>query len=102
MEKRKAHYDLEDIKAVVRDPTIFPFTARARREGSALGLEPQEMREVILALSRSDCFKSMTTDQDNRVWQDVYYSKTPYGQDVYIKLTLYNDGRPVVISFHKP
>lgn len=101
MEKRKAHYNLEDIKVVVRDPTIFPFTASARRGAYALGLEPQEMREVVLSLSHSDCFKSMTTDHDNRVWQDVYYSKTPYGQDVYIKLTLYTDGRPVVISFNK-
>jgi len=101
MEKRKAHYNLEDVKAVVRDPTIYPFTASARRGGSAMGLTPQEMREVVLSLSRSECVKSMTTDQDNRVWQDVYNSKTLSGQDVYIKLTLYDDGRPVVISFKK-
>ena len=59
MEKRKP-YNLEEVKAVVRDPNFYPFTASARRGGNALGLKPQEMREVVLSLSLSDFFKSMT------------------------------------------
>jgi len=83
---------------VVRDPNFYPFTASARRGGNALGLKPQEMREVVLSLSPSDFFKSMTTNQDNRVWQDVYYGTTPSDHSAYIKITGYTDGRPPVIS----
>jgi hypothetical protein len=43
MEKRKPHYDLEEVKSAVANPRINPFTASARREGAALGLTPQEM-----------------------------------------------------------
>ncbi|MEW6349408.1 MAG: type II toxin-antitoxin system MqsR family toxin [Thermodesulfobacteriota bacterium] len=100
MEKRnKPYYRLEEIKAVVANPNIYPFTRTARREGLALGLEPSEMRDVILSLSAADFIKSMTTYLDNRVWQDVYHGKTKDERPVYIKLTGYTDGRPPVISF---
>ncbi len=99
MEKRKPHYDLEAVKKMVADPSIYPFTARARREGTALGLKPQEMREVVLSLSSTDFYKSMTTYQDNKVWQDVYHGMTQDGKAVYIKITGYTDGRPPIISF---
>ena len=99
MEKRKPHYNLAEIKAVVRDPNFNPFTVSARRGGIALGLTPREMREVVLSLSQSDFFKSMTTALDKSVWQDVYYGATPSNHSVYIKITGYNDGRPPIISF---
>jgi motility quorum-sensing regulator / GCU-specific mRNA interferase toxin len=99
MEKRKPHYDLAEVKAVVADPRSNPFTATARRGGSFLGLTPQEMREVVLALSPNDFYKSMTTIQDNAIWQDVYHGITQYGDLVYIKITGYTDGRPPIIQF---
>jgi motility quorum-sensing regulator / GCU-specific mRNA interferase toxin len=99
MEKRTRHYNLEDVKAVVADPGIYPFTASARRGGAALGLTPQQMRDVVLSLSAADFRKSMTAHQDNRIWQDVYHGRTQDGVVVYIKITGYTDGRPPVISF---
>lgn len=57
------------------------------------------MRLVVLALSRSDFFKSMTTHADHREWQDVYSGATEDGIAVYIKVTAYTDGRPPVIQF---
>jgi motility quorum-sensing regulator/GCU-specific mRNA interferase toxin len=99
MEKRKPHYELAEVKKVVSDPNSHPFTASARAGGVALGLTPQEMREVVLSLSPSDFVKSMTTILDNRVWQDVYSGATPSGHSVYIKITGYTDRRPPVISF---
>ncbi len=87
------------MKKIVADPGIFPFTATARREGALLGLNPQEMRQVVLSLSRGDFYKSMTTLHDNTVWQDVYHGMTQSGHEVYIKITGYTDGRPPVIQF---
>ena len=48
MEKRKPHYNLKEIKRVIRDPNSHPFTASARHGGIELGLTPHEMKEVVL------------------------------------------------------
>lgn len=99
MEKRTPHYNLSDIQAVVAIPTSRPFTVTALRGGLELGLSEVEMRLVVLALSRRDFYKSMTTHADHRDWQDVYHGVTEDGTEVYIKITAYNDGRPPVIQF---
>jgi motility quorum-sensing regulator/GCU-specific mRNA interferase toxin len=99
MEKRTPHYSLTDIKAVVAAPTSHPFTVTALRGGLELGLSEPEMRLVVLALSRRDFYKSMTTHADHRDWQDVYHGVTEDGTEVYIKITAYSDGRPPVIQF---
>ncbi len=97
-EKRRPHYDLAAIKRIVADPNSQPFTRTALQGGLALGLKEPEMRSVVLALSRGDFSKSMTTNSDHRIWQDVYHGKTPDGTAVYIKITHYTDGSPPVIQ----
>jgi len=99
MEKRTPHYRLRDVQTLVADPQSRPFTVTALRGGLALGLTEAEMREVVLALSRGDFHKAMTTRGDSRIWQDVYHGTTPDGSAVYIKITGYADGRPPVIQF---
>jgi motility quorum-sensing regulator/GCU-specific mRNA interferase toxin len=99
MEKRTPHYSLTDIQAVVAAPTSRLFTVTALRGGLELGLSEPEMRLVVLALSRRDFYKSMTTHADHRAWQDVYHGVTEDGAEVYIKITAYSDGRPPVIQF---
>jgi motility quorum-sensing regulator/GCU-specific mRNA interferase toxin len=44
----------------------------------------------------ADFYKSMTTHDDHRVWQDVYRPTTPAGE-VYLKLTVVDD--VLVVSF---
>lgn len=99
MEKRKPHYKLADVQAVVADPKSRPFTATALRGGLALGLTEQDMRQVVLALTRRDFYKSMTAYADCQVWQDVYHGMTRDGEPVYIKITGFTDDRPPVIQF---
>lgn len=99
MEKKTPHYNLADIKAIVASPASRPFTATALRGGLDLGLTEQEMRLVVLALSRHNFYKSMTTHADCKEWQDVYHGITEDGCEVYIKITAYTDGRPPVIQF---
>lgn len=98
MEKRTPHYNLADVQAVVADQTSRPFTATALRGGLDLGLTETEMRVVVLALSRQDFYKSMTTHADHREWQDVYHGVTEEGLSAYIKITVYSD-RPPIIQF---
>ena len=54
------------------------------------------MLAVVMALTRADFFKSMTSHADHRVWQDVYRPTTPAGK-VYLKLTVVDD--VLIVSF---
>ena len=98
MEKRTPHYSLSVVQAVVASPASRPFTVTALRGGLELGLSEPEMRQVVLALSHREFYKSMTTHADHKEWQDVYHGKTEDGIEVYIKITAYAD-RPPVIQF---
>jgi len=99
MEKRTPHYNLSKVQQTVTDPESQPFTITALRGGLELGLMEQDMRQVVLALSRRDFYKTMTTHKDHQVWQDVYHGMTRDGILVYIKITDFTDGRPPVIQF---
>jgi motility quorum-sensing regulator/GCU-specific mRNA interferase toxin len=99
MEKHTPHYKLSKVQKTVADQESQPFTITALRGGLELGLMEQEMRQVVLALSRRDFYKAMTTHKDHRVWQDVYHRMTRDGISVYIKITDFTDGRPPVIQF---
>ena len=59
-------------------------------------MELAEMLAVLMALTPSDFYKSMTTHADNKVWQDVYRPSTDAG-DVYLKLTVIDD--VLILSF---
>jgi motility quorum-sensing regulator/GCU-specific mRNA interferase toxin len=99
MEKRKPHYDLAKVQGVVRNPDINPFTIAASDGGVQMGLNDDEMRQVILNLTRANFHKSMTTHANSQYWQDVYHGETQDGDAVYIKITDYPDGRPPIIQF---
>jgi motility quorum-sensing regulator/GCU-specific mRNA interferase toxin len=61
MEKLKPHYMLSEVQKIVSNPDSQPFTITALRGGLELGLTEQEMRQAVLALSRRDFYKAMTT-----------------------------------------
>ncbi|APV40922.1 motility quorum-sensing regulator / GCU-specific mRNA interferase toxin [Pseudomonas frederiksbergensis] len=98
MEKNTPHYDLAVIKADVRRLGGKAFTSSAKNGGRVLGLNLVEMQEVIFELQGKMLYKSMTTYDDHRVWQDVYHINS-YGLEIYIKVTYRPGGGPPVISF---
>ena len=55
------------------------------------------MCAVVMSLTSTDFYKSMTTHADHRIWQDVYHAKTANGADVYLKLTVIDD--VLIVSF---
>ena len=99
MEKRKPHYRLADIQGNVRTVGIASFTLTARRNGLAMGLTTEEMVNIVCALSYEDFYKSMTTNEDSRLWQDVYHATLSTGKMAYIKVTGFADGRAPIIQF---
>jgi motility quorum-sensing regulator/GCU-specific mRNA interferase toxin len=53
---------------------------------------------VVLGLKQKDLYKSMTTNGDHKIWQDVYHATLKTGLVAYIKFTLRENGT-VVIQF---
>lgn len=72
MEKRRPHYDLTAVKAAFDHAGTLNRTYSSRRGADDLGVDDDTLVEIIQALSPSDFYKSMTSKQDYRVWQDVY------------------------------
>ena len=91
------NYRLSEIQAIVAKIGLQAFTATAAFNAAAMGLTGAQAVAVVLTLTRSMFYKSMTTHADHTVWQDVYHSPTPTGKIAYIKLTLKNGA--VVIQF---
>jgi len=97
MEKRTPHYKLPVIKALVETGKVRA-TATAYEGARELGIDDLAgMCSVVLALTRSNFYKSMTTYSDHRIWQDVYHTRTVNGNEVYVKLTVIDD--VLIVSF---
>jgi motility quorum-sensing regulator/GCU-specific mRNA interferase toxin len=97
MEKDAAHCKLAVIKALIRAGQVRA-TASAFNGARELGINDLTgMCSVVLALTSTDFYKSMTTHADHRVWQDVYRAKTANGDEVYLKLTVIDD--VLIVSF---
>lgn len=95
MEKHRPHYPLSEVKACLRAGK-FRATTLAVKGAAALGFDMDGMLAVIAGLTMRDFYKSMTTYQNNHIWQDVYRPQTRAG-NVYLKLTILNG--LLVVSF---
>ncbi|CAI8874950.1 type II toxin-antitoxin system MqsR family toxin [Pseudomonas neuropathica] len=98
MEKNTPHYELAVIKAEVRRLGRRAFTRSSAESGDLLGFSIREMQEIVYELQNRMLYKSMTSYDDHRVWQDVYHT---HSQDleIYIKVTYRPAGGAPVISF---
>jgi len=97
MEKRLPHYPLAVLQSRIAEQGLVVFTATALFNAAAMGLSEEQTLLVLASLSRAMFYKSMTTHNDNSVWQDVYHAPTPNGRVAYIKLTMQQGA--VVIQF---
>ncbi|WHO72383.1 type II toxin-antitoxin system MqsR family toxin [Rhizobium sp. BT03] len=57
MEKRKAHYSLVAVIAIVRERKAAAFTKSAIDGGRSMGLTTSEMIDVVSALRSSHLYK---------------------------------------------
>ena len=95
MEKRTPHCKLSIVKSLIEKGNVRS-TRSARQGAAALGIDFDGMCEIVMSLSSSDFYMSMTTYDDHQVWQDEYRPSTEFG-DVYLKLNVIDD--LVIISF---
>jgi motility quorum-sensing regulator/GCU-specific mRNA interferase toxin len=95
MEKRTPHCDLSIVRRLIAEGKARA-TATASTNASALGFDIPGMIAVVHSLTPGDFYKSMTTYNDHRVWQDVYRPSTRRGR-IYLKLTVIDD--LLIVSF---
>lgn len=96
MEKHTAHCKLETIKALIAADKVRA-TVSAANGATEVGVNSlAEMCDVIMGLTRTNFYKSMTIHADHRVWQDVYHA-TANGYSLYVKLTVIDD--LLIVSF---
>lgn len=98
MEKKKPHYLLFEVLAIVAADGVDAFTETALQGAWNMGLTSDEAVDVVLGLRQTNFYKSMTTHADHHIWQDVYHADLESGLKAYIKLTLRENGI-VVIQF---
>lgn len=95
MEKGSPHVKLDRVKALVKAGKVQ--ATRSAYDGAArLGFDEPGMFSIVENLTIKDFYKSMTTQSDHRIWQDVYRPITPTGI-VYLKLTVIDD--LLIVSF---
>lgn len=86
MEKRIPHTPLNKIKKLIEANKIN-FTRSAIKSAANLGMKESNIVDVVLSLTAQDFYKSMTSNADHKIWQEVYRPKTHFGQ-LYCKLTV--------------
>lgn len=95
MEKQTPHCKLSVVKAMI-DAGRVRSTKSALMGGEVIGFGFDDIIGVVMALTPTDFYKSMTTHADHQVWQDVYRPTTSAGE-VYLKLTVIDD--VLIVSF---
>ena len=97
MEQGTPHCKLPVLKALISAGQVRA-TATAYNSARELGISDLAgMCAVVLSLTPSNFYKSMTTHADHSIWQDVYHAKTLRGDEVYVKLTVIDD--LLIVSF---
>ena len=97
-EKRTPHYPLATIKAAFAQPADLNRTFSAMEGAESLGLVEADIVAVIQDLADTDFNKSMTSQANATIWQDVY-KPSRNGKRIYVKFTLNAQRDLLLISF---
>lgn len=97
--KKTPHHDLQRINTAFSDG-IGLVTKTATVDAAGLGYGYDEIVGIIQTITKAHFYKSMTSNYDNAVWQDVYHvPDASSGKTLYVKFT--DNGGPdfVLLSF---
>jgi len=94
-----AHYDLNEIKELLKSPDTRIITRSSRIEAVRIGYASElDMVNRIQILNVNEIYKTMESNKCPGLWQDVY--RTSDGAiDLYIKIQISQDGKGVIIQF---
>lgn len=97
VEKKKPHYDLGSIKTTFTSVASLRITKTATTFAEKLGITLDEVVAIIQGMTREQFYKSMTSEWDSRIWQDVYHVLVG-NTTLYVKFTTDAEGY-LVLSF---
>jgi motility quorum-sensing regulator / GCU-specific mRNA interferase toxin len=84
-EKRTSHHDLDAIKRAFSGGKGL-YTQTAIRDAAALGYGKDEIKAAIQTMAKNQLYKSMTSNFNASIWQDVYH--VPHdAKTLYVKFT---------------
>lgn len=72
------------------------LTVSATQEIRVAGMTRSEALEVVRQLSGANFYKSMTTHQNHKIWQDVYHAKW---QEKMLYVKFQQAGEYFIVSF---
>jgi motility quorum-sensing regulator/GCU-specific mRNA interferase toxin len=96
--RRQPHYSLRAVKAAFADAARINRTMTAAEGAEDVGMDEHAVVDVIGGLTARDFDKSMPSEADPAVWQDVYKPVTR-GRELYVKFTLDARGELLLFSF---
>jgi len=97
MEKKKSHYNLIEVKNLIQAKRV-KITYRASENAQIdFGFSEKDVITQVLELEQVNFYKSMTSDNNNKIWQDVYHKRIN-SQIAYIKIQIV-DEKTVIIQF---
>jgi motility quorum-sensing regulator/GCU-specific mRNA interferase toxin len=95
MEKYIPHCELSTVKAMLEAGKVR-ITTSALAGADTLGLDFDEVVSIVMALTSKEFYKSLTSYNNHKEWQDVYRPITHVGE-VYLKLIVVDD--VLILSF---
>ncbi|MBI2435408.1 MAG: type II toxin-antitoxin system MqsR family toxin [Candidatus Hydrogenedentes bacterium] len=98
VEKKKPHYPLQRVKELIREGSyrVTRTAIRTAARDFRLFKSPQ-LAGSVLGLTAHDFYKSMTSYDNAKIWQDVYRQEIR-GKLAYVKMQIV-DETTVIISF---
>lgn len=91
------HYNLEEIKELIRDGDRF-ITKSASIDASYIDFTHEGIYQAVLDLESSDFYKTMEAKNNSMLWHDVYHHRDE-GSDITLYIKLQIKRKAVVISF---
>jgi motility quorum-sensing regulator/GCU-specific mRNA interferase toxin len=95
MEKRTPHCQLTVVRRLIAEGKVRA-TVTATLSAEKLGFDFDGIVAIVLSLTPMDFYKSMTTYNDHRLWQDVYRPRGAF-DPLYLKITVVDD--VLIVSF---
>ena len=99
MEKKKAHYNLIEVKRLIEVNQYTITRIASINASNDFNFMSTEIVQQVLDLEVNNFYKSMTSNNNNQIWQDVYHKSINESYDVaYIKIQIVKN-KTVVIQF---
>ncbi len=98
--RRQPHHRLGTTKAAFAGVSRLNQTMTAAEGADDLGMDEQVVVDVIARLTTADFDKSMPSEVNPAIWQDVY-KPIVGGRELCVKFTLDAQGELLLISFRE-